>query len=932
MFSIKKPHINNPLKNIRKPNLAKLKKLNWSKIKTWALRACLGFLLFILLLFLWFSKDLPTPGKIQHRQSASATQIFDRNGKELYAIHGDVKRITIQSSDIPEPVREATLSAEDRSFYRHFGIDIKGILRAAYYDLTQHRSLTGGSTITQQFVKNALLDRQKTFTRKIKEAILSVEIEIMYSKKDILTMYLNEIPYGSNAYGIEAASETFLGKKAKDLNLAESATLAALPQSPTYYSPYGIHPDKRLARTDWVLDSMALQGYITQDRADAAKIEAKNIKFVERHEQIAAPHFVMYVKDILAEKYGEQMLEEGGLKVYTSLDGDMQKKAEEAVDNAKLSSINASNASLVSIDPKTGQILAMVGSRDFFNQEIDGQVNVAIAERQPGSAFKPVVYATAFKKQYSPGYTLWDVPTDFGNYTPKNYDGTTRGPVTMRKALAGSLNIPAVKTLYLAGMDNVLDQAHNMGITTLNDPSRYGLSLVLGGGEVKLLDLTTAYGVFANKGTLSPTTPILKIVDGRGKTLEEYKENKKDVLDPRIAYEISNILSDNNARSYVFGAHSALNFDDRPVAVKTGTTSLYKDAWTIGYTPSLVTGVWVGNNDGRQMTAGAAGAMAAAPIWHDFMAKALGGTPAEQFERPSDVTDGTIDRYTGKLPNGSEVTKDIFTPWQMPKERANSVGKIIIDKYSGKLATDDCPAQFVEEKTFMDIHSEQPDNPAWENPVRSYLAGLGMLTDAPPKGEKTCVALTNKTSINITSPSNEEVVAGTFSIKADVTSEVPITSVEFKIDSISLGIVSASPFEITADTNAFLAGKHTITVTATDASGVSASASTNINIVSADSAAPAPVTSISIVPGNNFLNLSWKNPADLDLDKVNIYLSTTAGDLGSLHDSVNATHDSTSHLSLNGLASKKTYYITFRPVDSTGNENPSNTQYLGTTL
>jgi 1A family penicillin-binding protein len=920
--------------NLLKNTFGRLKprKISWSKVKTWALRAGLGFLLLILLLFAWFAKDLPTPGKIQHRQSASATQIFDRNGKELYAIHGDVKRITIQTSEIPEPVRQATLAAEDRSFYRHFGIDIKGILRAIYYDLTQHRSLAGGSTITQQFVKNALLTQQKTFTRKIKEAFLSVEIEIMYSKSDILTMYLNEIPYGSNAYGIEAASETFLGKKAKDLTLAESATLAALPQSPTYYSPYGIHPDKRLYRTDWVLDSMVLQGYITQPQADAAKIEAKNIKFVERHEQISAPHFVMYVKDLLAEKYGEQVLEEGGLKVYTTLDGDLQQKAEEAIDNAKLGGINASNASMVSLDPKTGQVLAMVGSRDFFNQEIDGQVNVAISERQPGSAFKPVVYATAFKKQYSPGYTLWDVTTDFGNYTPKNYDGSTHGPVTMRKALAGSLNIPAVKTLYLAGMDNVLDQAHSMGITTLNDPSRYGLSLVLGGGEVKLLDLTTAYGVFANQGTLAPTTPILKIIDGKGKTLEEFKEDKKDVLDPSIAYEISNVLSDNNARSYVFGSNSALNFSDRPVAVKTGTTSLYKDAWTVGYTPSLVTGVWVGNNDGRPMTAGAAGAMAAAPIWHDFMAKALGGTAAEQFSRPSDITDGTIDRYTNKLPGGGETTKDIFTQWQLPKDRSGSVGKLRIDKYSGKLATDDCPAQYVEEKTFMDIHSEQPDNPAWENPVRNYLASLGMLTDAPPKGDKTCVALTNKTTINITSPSDEELVAGDFIILADVSSQVPIASVEFEFDGNSLGKDTSSPYSMPVDGNTYIAGKHKITVIATDVSGVSASTSININVASGDSAAPGPATSISIVPGATSLALSWKNPADLDLDKVNVYYSTTAGNLGTLYGSPNANHDSTTNFTINGLTGKKTYYITLRPVDSSGNENNNITQYLGTTL
>src|SRR3990167_9195742 len=509
---------------------------NWRKIKLWSLRIGLGFLLFVLLIFAWYAKDLPTPGKIKRRQAVAATQIFDRNGNELYAIHGDTKRIMVNTPDIPDVVKKATMTAEDRNFYKHHGINIRSIGRAFLYNLSHKNSIQGGSTITQQFVKNALLDPKRTWTRKIKELILSIEIEIMYSKEEILTMYLNEIPYGSNTYGIEAASETFLGKHARDLNLSEAATLAALPKAPSYYSPYGIHPDKREARVNCVLDSMADLNYISRDEANVAKKDAKNLKFIPRKENISAPHFVMYIKDLLVDKFGEQAVEEGGLKVTTTLDGDVQKKAEESVQSGaarRFDSIDASNASLVAIDPKTGQILAMVGSRDFFDQAIDGQVNVAISERQPGSAFKPVVYATAFKKQYNPAFTLWDVTTDFGDYTPKNYDGTDHGPVSARKALGGSLNIPAVKMLYLAGLDEVLDQAHRMRITTLNDRNRYGLSLVLGGGEIKLLDLTTAYGVFANNGTLSEKTPFLKIVDAKDKVLEEYKENKKEVLDPQ---------------------------------------------------------------------------------------------------------------------------------------------------------------------------------------------------------------------------------------------------------------------------------------------------------------------------------------------------------------------------------------------------------------
>ncbi|KKQ18843.1 MAG: Penicillin-binding protein, 1A family [Berkelbacteria bacterium GW2011_GWB1_38_5] len=803
------------------------------KIKIWSLRITLGFVLLILVLFAWYAKDLPTPGKIKQRQSAAATQIYDRNGKQLYAIHGDTKRILIGSADIPTVIKQTTITAEDRTFYSHHGLNIKGIARAMYYNIIHKNNyLSGGSTITQQYVKNALLDPRKTITRKIKELILTIEIEIMYNKDEIMTMYLNEIPYGSNAYGIEAASESFLGKNAKDLNLAEAATLAALPQRPSYYSPYGIHPDKREARASWILDSMADLGYISRDEANKAKKDVKEIKFVPKREDISAPHFVMYIKDLLVEKYGEQAVEEGGFQVTTTLDGETQKKAEEAVASGadrRFDSINASNASLVAIDPKNGQILAMVGSVDYFNNSIDGQVNVAIAERQPGSAFKPVVYATAFKKEYDPAYPIWDVTTDFGNYTPKNYDGTTHGPVTMRKALAGSLNIPAVKTLYLAGMDNVLDQAHQMGITTLNDKNRYGLSLVLGGGEVKLLDLTTAYSVFANSGTLAPTTPFLKIVDSKGKVLEEYKEEKNNVLDPQIAYEISSILSDNSARSYVFGSNSALNFSDRMVAVKTGTTSEYRDAWTVGYTPQIVAGVWVGNNDNSPMTAGAAGAMAAAPIWHDFMAKALADKPAEDFNVPQGIQEMTVDKYTNKLPSGGETITDIFASWQIPTEHSNSVGKIRIDKYTGHLATDDCPDQFVEEKIVADVHSEQPDNPSWERPVRAWAASMGLLSGSIPEGDKTCAALDSKISIEITSPSNNKSVSGTFTISANVSSNINIKKVDFLIDDVTVDTDTSKPYSITYSADSLSVGKHRISVIATDESNITSSSSITIS-------------------------------------------------------------------------------------------------------
>lgn len=901
------------------------------KIKVWAIRILLGFVLLVLLLFAWYAKDLPTPGKIKHRQAAAATQIYDRNGNQLYAVHGDTKRIMLTSSDIPEVVKQAAITTEDRNFYKHHGINIKSIARAFLYNMTHKNSTQGGSTITQQFVKNALLDPKRTFTRKIKELILTIEIEIMYSKDEILTMYLNEIPYGSNAYGIEAASETFLGKNAKDLNLSEAATLAALPQRPSYYSPYGIHPDKREARVNWILDSMADLNYISRDEANVAKKQAKEISYAPRKENISAPHFVMYIKELLVDKYGEQMVEEGGLQVTTTIDGETQKKAEEAITagaERRFDSINASNASLVAIDPKNGQVLAMVGSIDFFNKDIDGQVNVAIAERQPGSAFKPVVYATAFKKEYNPAFTLWDVTTDFGNYTPKNYDGTTHGPVSMRKALAGSLNIPAVKTLYLAGMDNVLDQAHQMGITTLNDRDRYGLSLVLGGGEIQLLDLTTAYGVFANNGSLAPTTPFLKIIDGKGKVLEEYKEDNKNVLDPQIAYEISSILSDNNARSYVFSSRSALYFDDRMVAAKTGTTSEYRDAWTVGYTPQIVAGVWVGNNDNTPMTAGAAGAMAAAPIWHDFMEKALAGIPPEDFSAPAEIEDLTVDKYTNKLPSGGETITDIFAAWQIPKERSNSVGKIRVDKYTGHLATDDCPDQFVEEKMVVDIHSEQPNNPAWEQPVRAYAASMGLLSSSVPEGEKTCAGLESKTSVKIKSPANNSTVSDTFHISAEVSSNVGIKKVDFMIDDVAVGTDTNKPYSISYNANNLSEGKHRLSAIVTDASNFTSSDSVIVTKSNDNTSPPGPVSSVFLNPGQNYIDVSWTNPSDSDLASVRIYVSQTQGEIpNNVSQTKSVNPGSQSSTRINGLDNGKAYYLTLRAVDKKGNINPDTKQY-----
>lgn len=692
------------------------------------------FLLFAIGVFAYYAKDLPSPTKLNSRQVVESTKIYDRTGEHLlYEIHGEEKRTSIPLDQMSQIVRAATISAEDQDFYNHHGVQFKAIARAAIYDILGRHVSQGGSTITQQLIKNTVLSPEQTFTRKVKEVILAVELEQKFSKDEILEMYLNEIPYGSNAYGIQAAAQTFFGKDAKDLNLAESAMLAALPKAPTYYSPYGSHQDELKYRQEYILDQMAKLGYITADQAKEAKGFDVLAEVRPFQENISAPHFVMYVKEQLVNRYGETQVEEGGMKVYTTLDWNLQQAAEQAVKKGVATNITkykATNAALVAIDPKTGQILSMVGSRDYFDKSIDGQVNVAVRPRQPGSSFKPYVYATAFKKGYTPDTVIFDTETNFGTkdqpYTPMDYDGKFRGPVKMKEALAESLNIPAVKTLYLAGVNNSINTAKSMGITTLTDPGRLGLSLVLGGGEVTLLDHVSAFGTFATGGIRHDKTPILKITDSQGKTLDEYKSSFGErVLDTNICAKIDSILDDNKLRAPIFGSNTPLRFDDRQVAAKTGTTNEWRDAWTVGYTPGIVAGVWAGNNNNSPMAQGADGVYSAAPIWRDFMNQALANTAIEKFpdavveKTGKPVLDGTI--------NGEE--KDVL------------VCKIKKDKYCIPDG-DSCPDGTDEKhkKLFSahdilywvnkdDPRGDYPKNPqsdpqfnAWEKGVQKWAA------------------------------------------------------------------------------------------------------------------------------------------------------------------------------------------------------------------
>jgi len=590
--------------------------------------------------FFYAYQKTELPENLHSRNLYQTSYIYDRSGEHiLYKIYNEENRKIISHEEIPEFVRIATIVAEDNNFYSHHGIDLTSIIRSAKTNIESKSVQQGGSTITQQLARNAFLDRKKTWRRKILEIIMAIKIEKHYSKEDILDMYLNEVPYGSNAYGIAIASETFFSKKAQDLTLDEAALLAALPNAPTYYSPYGNHIDELVSKQQKVLDRIEKLKLIDSEKIQEAKKTITFFKIVPFHETIDCPHFVFYVKEKLEEIYGSDLVEKGGLKIYTTLDYDLQKTGEKIVSEGVRNNqkFNAENAALVSLDPKNGQILTMIGSRDFFDEKIDGQVNVAIRARQPGSSFKPFAYAKAFEKGYEPETLIIDSPTDFGpdgsgkNYIPRNYDGKFHGLVTMRQALAMSLNVPAVKTLYLAGVNDTIELAHRLGITTLNKKNYYGLSLVLGGGEVSLLDETAGFSVFANDGKKNPVTAILKIEDIDGKTIFQSEPKNETALDSQIARKINSILSDNQSRAPIFGINNSLYISGKNVAAKTGTSQEFRDAWTIGYTPNIAVGVWAGNNDNRPMRSGANGISIAAPIWRNFMLQALERYKNEKF-------------------------------------------------------------------------------------------------------------------------------------------------------------------------------------------------------------------------------------------------------------------------------------------------------------
>ena len=804
---------------------------------------CVGVLL------LWISTwKLPDLSAFEARKINQSTKIYDRTGTVLlYDIHQGTRRTILPFEDISRNVKNATVAIEDSEFYQHRGIKFTSILRAVLANIGAGAYSQGGSTITQQVVKNSILTTEKTITRKLKEWVLAWKLDRTLGKESILALYLNEAPYGGSIYGIEEASKTYFGKGASDLSVAEAAYLAALPNAPTYYSPYGSHKDELEERKNLVLRRMEEVGFITASEYAAAKKQVYCVPAavkrqpltetrksaaapVSQTEQsvctdsflplsdtgIKAPHFVMFIRQYLEDKYGKEAVEQKGFKVITTLDYSLQAKAEEIVKQyalKKKEAFDAENAALVAVDPRSGGILVMVGSRDYFDEEIEGNFNATIAYRQPGSAFKPFVYAEALLKGYTPETVVFDVPTEFSTYCnpdgtpitagdedkcyrPENYDGKYHGPVSFRNALAQSINVPAIKVLYLAGLKDSLRLAKDMGISTLGNSDQYGLTLVLGGGEAKPLDMTSAYGVFANDGLRYAPTGILRIKDKNGVVVESSNPAPVRVLPESIAAKINDMLSDNKARTPAFSATSPLHFPGRDVAAKTGTTNDFRDAWIIGYTPQLAVGAWAGNNDNRPMHKIAA--YIVAPLWNAFMQEALKTLPPESFKKPPEEDASALPPVLRGFYQGNQ--------------------SYFIDKLSGKLATEFTPAETREERVVRNIHSilywvdknnpraGKPGHPeadpqfkSWEYAVQKWAAENGMFNETEaviPKEKDPLHGPSLAPKLSFLNPPTGSIYTSSDRISAVVSASgtYPLVKINFFVNNLFIGSATRSPW------------------------------------------------------------------------------------------------------------------------------------------
>jgi len=817
----------------------------------------IGFLLLLFASVIFFATQIPSPSDLTNRTIASSTKILDRNGELLYDIYQNQNRTPIKLSEVPEYVKQATISIEDKDFYKHGGFSIPGIIRSVF-ELVVHRRVEGGSTLTQQLVKNALLSGERTLVRKLKEFILAVQVERTYSKDEILEMYLNEIPYGGTAYGIEAAANLYFGKSAKDLNLAEAALLAGLPQRPSVYSPYGTHPELAKVRQKAVLLRMVDDGYITQDLAKQTEEQELTYRTSRSEVGFKAPHFVLYVKEKLIEQFGDKLVEQGGLKVTTSLDYKLQRGAEEIVKKEvdNLASAKVGNGAAVILDPKTGQILSMVGSKDYFGKSqpegckegescvFESNVNVATRPRQPGSATKPIAYSKALEKGYTASQVYLDVKTEFpgGNkptYIPVNYDGQYHGVVQMRYGLGNSYNIPAVKNLALVGVKDVMELGYRMGLTTwepsVENVNSVGLSLTLGGREVRLLDLTSAFGTLANKGVQNDPISILKVEDNKGKAIFEYHPTEgKKVLDPGIAFIISDILSDNGARTAAFGSSSVLVIPGKTVAAKTGTTDEKRDNWTVGFTPSVVVGVWVGNNDNTVMSpVVTSGVTGASPIWNKIMREALKEKANEPFEKPGNVYQMEVDGLmNGKPHGGSPTRKEYFLNNSGPTAESSTYQHLKVCKSNPhRLAND---GEDSEEKDVVVLKEDDPTGAdKWQKGIDEWVITA---PDARLVGAtKGCSGVPGFISggggiIEIVNVGNGANVPRVFDVLARANSPAGVKKLTWLIDGAIKSTLTSEPFALHVEFPSGDKGSHTITATLEDNNGGSFSTSIGVTV------------------------------------------------------------------------------------------------------
>lgn len=841
--------------------------ISWKKIAFWLVLfflvcSVVGFV-GMAVLFVVYSKDLPTPNKVV-RRDGFASQMYDRNGALLYDVYKDAKRTPVVWEDVPDYLKKATIATEDKDFYKHQGFDPLTPLRMVKNLIVLHQ-LTGGSTLTQQLVKNVLLTSDRSVTRKIKEFILAVQIERKYTKDEILLMYLNEAPYGGAAWGVGTAAQQYFGKDVKELTLEECAILAGLPQRPNVYSPFSKTPKAYVARTYHVLERMKEDGYITANLESQAKPKVADYQFRTNQSTIAAPHFVFWVKDQLIQRYGEDAVEGGGLKITTTLDLDMQHKVEDIMSSEvdKAEKLGISNGAAVVMDPTNGEVLAMQGSRDYYSTKTDGKFNVVTqALRQPGSAIKPVTYLTAIKKGYTASTMVMDTPVTFPgtggqkDYSPQNYTGKYNGPMSIRNALGNSINTVAVKTLANVGIENMLQTAYDMGLSTLEptkeNMQRFGLAVTLGGAEVKMIDLAAAYGAFANQGQRFDAVGVLKVVDRSGRVLEEYKPMPgKQVITPQEAFIISNILADNSARQLTFGAVNGLIVPNYQVAVKTGTTNDKRDNWAIGWTPNILVAAWVGNNDNSPMTKVASGVSGATPIWRQIMAYAVSKRPKQDFPIPDKIVSMDVDNISGYAAHdGFPSHTDYFIDGTQPKvdDPIHTKLKVCKSGQAGLAPPEDVAAGNYDEREYYNF---QEDDPISKDGINRWQQGIDQWISQqsnqdqyhPPTNYCRSGGLVD---VGIDSPAHQSTVGNTFDVNINTHSLYKITEVKLWIDGTEYKTWTERPFQ----TSVTLAnGPHVIKVRATDKEGNSQDREADIGVNVPWNYSPTPTTSITPAVG-----------------------------------------------------------------------------------